>query len=39
MVVEVPLLGVWGISRQVNIEKNGGDLKVANVSENYGKTS
>ncbi len=35
MVVEVLLLGVWGIIREVNIKKNGGDLKVANVSENF----
>jgi hypothetical protein len=26
-VVEVPLLGVWGIIMEVNIEKNGGDLE------------
>jgi len=26
MVVEVPLLGVWGIIREVNIEKNGVEI-------------
>ncbi len=35
----MPLLGVWGIIREVNIEKNGGDLKVVTNEKGGGSGS